>query len=233
MTAEALYHLQEFDLQIMRNRKRLKEIATQLDDNQAIQEARGRVQAVEAQLKPMRTRARDLELEIQTNQEKAKSSEERLYSGNVKNPKEMQDLQQEVAALKKRNGELEEQLLEQMMQVEEAESDLATRTDELKAVLSAAEGETAHLIAEQKEIALATQELKAKREEAAQNIDSASLERYEQMRPKKGGRPVAALQEKSCSVCNFEQTGIIIQEVRRRQKLVLCVNCGRILADVR
>src|SRR5690606_19989334 len=119
---EALYHLQQIDLEILRHRKRLKEIATALGDSAVVQDAQVQLTSAQEQLKPLRTKMRNLETELQTNTQKAKSTEDRLYSGSVKNPKELQDMQLEIDSLKKRNAELEELLLEQMVLVDEAEA---------------------------------------------------------------------------------------------------------------
>ncbi len=230
--AEALYHLQQIDLQIMQNRKRLKEIAEALEDRQVVDIAQGRVDAVEARLKPLRIKVRDLELEMQTNIQKSKASEDRLYSGSVKNPKEMQELQQEITALKKRNAELEDQLLEQMMFVESAEQELDEHNTALHTITQTWEDEHTDLLAEQKQIALETQGLKAKREAALQPVPAESLTTYDTLRKKKANQPIALLQGESCSVCGFRQTMANIQAVRRRDRLIPCENCGRILTDM-
>ena len=73
-------------------------------------------------LPPLKTRAHDLELDMSGTLQKATAAEEQLYSGRVKNTKEMRDMQQEIAALRKRHGELEESLLELMMTIDDGET---------------------------------------------------------------------------------------------------------------
>src|SRR5690349_11413307 len=101
--ADALYHLQEIDLQITQAQKRLTEIATALADNQVLNDAQNQVQAAQTTLTPLQTKARNLELDIQSNTEKIRVTDEHLYSGRVRNPKELQDMQQEIQSLKNRN----------------------------------------------------------------------------------------------------------------------------------
>ncbi|GAB4508898.1 MAG: C4-type zinc ribbon domain-containing protein [Anaerolineae bacterium] len=231
--AAALYHLQEIDLQIMHNRKRLKEIAGLLEDNQAVKDAQERVDAAENELRPLRAHVRDLELESQSNSQKADDAEQRLYSGEIKNPKEMQELQQEIDALRRRNIELEERLIENISTAERIESDLTEFQIALETIQSTAQTTRAELLVEQKAVAVATQELKAKREHAIVGIPPESLELYENLRPKKSGRPIAILKDGSdCSVCGFEQTTTVAREAQLGQRLVSCINCGRILASV-
>src|SRR5688572_14994668 len=97
--AEALWHLQEIELNLLRHQKRLNEIATILGDDQAVLAAQTLLADAQKALVPLRTKARNFELEIQSNGQKAQQTEQQLYSGKVKNTKEMQDMQSEIAAL--------------------------------------------------------------------------------------------------------------------------------------
>src|SRR5690606_32754045 len=88
--AEALYHLQEVDLSIAQAQKRLGEIAAALADNSLISEAQSQVDQAQETLTPLQAKARNLELEIQSNSDKLRLTDQQLYSGNVRNPKELQ-----------------------------------------------------------------------------------------------------------------------------------------------
>jgi len=230
--AEALYKLQKIDLRILRNNRRLAEIAAALENNETVQAAQNAVNEAEERLKPLHRRQRELEQEIQSNNQKSKTSEDRLYSGNVKNPKELQDLQNEIAALKNRNEELEELLLEQMMTVELAETELEEKEDELAKVKAAWEADHQDLLAEKQQIEADNAAEITQRKAALQPINDDSLKRYEQMKPRKANQPIAALNGDSCSVCGMQQTMTIIQDVGSGKDFVSCANCGRILANV-
>lgn len=227
--AEALYHLQQIDLSIIQAKKRLQEIAAALGGNPAVQEAQAALSRAETTLSPLRTKARNLELEIQSTAEKAKSSEQHLYSGAIKNPKEMQETQREIDSLKKRHDYLEEQLLEVMAAVEEAEGAVASASAGLGVASSVWEAQNAAFIAEQSEIRAKATDLLEKRKAALQRVEAGSLKLYESMRPRKGNQPVALLQGQSCSACGIEQTLAIVGQVRRGDSLAECLNCGRIL----
>ena len=230
--AEALYNLQQIDLDILQRRRRLNEIAEILGDNEAIKQAQAQVEAAKQALSPLRARLRDLELESQTTSDKAKSAEDRLYSGTVKNPKEMQDLQNEIDSLKKRGDALETDSLEAMMALEEAEGNLAEHEASLVAITEEMAGEHADLIAEQKQLNEDVERLKADRLKALEPVDEESFKLYKSMRKRKANKPIARLEGKSCSVCGIEQNVAIVQEVRKREGLVECINCRRILAAI-
>ena len=65
---------------------------------------------------------------------KIEQSEASLYSGNVTNPKELQDLQNEAAALKRYLVTLEDRQLEAMLEVETAEQSKQAALDKLEGV---------------------------------------------------------------------------------------------------
>lgn len=230
--AEALYHLQTIDLDMLRTHKRLKTIDKEMSNDATIAQAKQHVEGAEDALSPVRTKMRDTELELQTNTEKANNAETRLYDGSVTNTKEMQDLQQEVESLKKRNTTLEERLLEQMEQLEQKEQALQARKDELQAITEERKDEFADLLEEQSTLQQHMSNLRDKRAEALKSIEGDAYDTYKSMRKQKANQPVAILKGESCSVCGMVQTVATAQAVRRRDELIECENCGRILADI-
>lgn len=227
--AEALYHLQEIDLNITQSQKRLAEIATALSNSQILTDARNQVQSSQNTLTPLQTKVRNLELEIQTNTEKIRSTDERLYSGRVQNPKELQDMQQEIQSLKHRNQELEDVLLEAMLNVENMEAELQQKQATLEQLTAQWENDHQHLLDEQQKLQASVEKFRQQREGALPPITPETLKVYTTLRPRKNNQPVALLIAGSCSVCRVEQDMAIIGEVRKGQKLTYCVSCGRIL----
>ncbi len=228
---EALYQLQQIDLKILSHRKRLGEIASALKDRTDIVQAEQAVETARKALAPVRTKSRDLELEIQSNTQKAKAAEDRLYSGKVKSPKELQDMQQEIESLKHRKEQLEEILLETMIAVEEAESALEDSETTLNTITAAWESDHRDLLAEQSDLEQQIENLQQQREKALAPITEESLKRYNSMRKQKANQPISPMRQGSCSVCGMEQT-MAVQQAVRRGETTTCENCGRILADI-
>ena len=106
-----LYRLQCLDDEGDGKRRRLAEVETALGEDEVLKQARRAVESAQARVKKRAAGQRDLELETQGLVDKSVHEEKRLYSGAIKNPKELQELQAEVAALKRRRGQLEEALL--------------------------------------------------------------------------------------------------------------------------
>ncbi len=228
--ADKLYHLQQVELHLGRTQKRLHDIVALLANNEQVKAAEQAVTTIKQQVSPLQAQAKNLELEIETNREKIKQTDEALYSGRVRNPKELQDMQHEIESLKRRNVVLEDQLLETMMQVEETEA----RLTEAEAILADAtrqhEASNRDLIAERNQLRTEQPVLIEKRNQMIPTIDADSLQVYNAIKSRKANQPVALLVNQSCSFCRVEQDLSIVGEVRKGIKLTYCGSCGRILA---
>lgn len=227
--ASLLYHLQTIDLAIAQRQGRLKEIEAVLGQNDAVRDATRGLETAEQTLAPWQTRSRNLDLEIKSVAQKAQTTEQTLYSGRISNPKELSDMQTEIASLKKRQGQLEDELLEAMLHVEEGQNSVADAQLALKSAQAAFAGSQTDLLAEKQRFEDELSKYKGQRQQAATGIDKAALAKYEALRPKKRGQAVALLNGDSCSVCGVEQTSQIAQQVRQGNQLVYCASCGRIL----
>jgi predicted nucleic acid-binding Zn-ribbon protein len=227
--APELYRLQEIDLDVQQHHKRLEEIAAQLADNKALTEAQQQVANDQQALTPLQTKVRKLEQEIQTNTAKLHETDENLYSGRVRNPKELQEMQQEIQSLKKRNQELEDVLLETMMSVDTADAALKESNAKLETLRSQFELANKGLLEEQKRLKAEGSALLKSKEQLLPTIDANILKMYNNLRGRKNYQPVAVLINQSCSVCRVQQDLHIIQAVRKGESLTYCSSCGRIL----
>lgn len=230
---KALYELQQIDLTLIQHQKRLQAIATQLADNAAVQAAQATVHQAEATLKPLRTRLRDIELQVQSTRSKRESTEKRLYSGSVTNPKELSDMQNEIESLKKWLSELEDRNLEAMVEVEDAETVLSDAQSTLAQVMNDAAVENRDLLSEKQRLESEMSKFQQKRVDAVKVIDAPHVQLYESLRPQKANQPVAHLTaDDTCSVCGIRQMGVVTKEIRRGEDIIYCKNCKRILVAV-
>lgn len=227
--AQALYRLQTIDLAIAGHQKRLQIISAELGTNDEVTAAERDFQAAQDALVPVKTRARDLELEIKSVGEKAAATENRLYSGTVSNPKELQDMQEEIASLKRRRAALEDDLLETMIDVETREAFLQETRQTLEQVRQDWAADQGDLVIEQQTLQETLAGLQQEREAALGDVDPASLEQYRAIAPRKQGRAVAELDDATCTICGYRQTSTTVQQLRQGNELVKCANCERIL----
>jgi len=227
--AETLCRLQTVDLEIDERNRRLEEVKASLEGNEELRRVRQALQDGEKKLSRQRTKLRDRELEMRSLTNKIASVEDRLYSGRIKNPKELANLQGEVQYLKRRKGELEDQVLEAMIEVEESETSVTEQRERLARLKDDWQAAQARLSAEQRELINRLSQLKAERAELHRTIEAGALALYEDLRRRKGGRAVALLKGELCQGCGVTLPTSKVQQARQGEVLTLCGSCERIL----
>lgn len=230
--ATLLYQVQLLDLNLARRRNRLKEIAVLLKDSAKVVEAQGQFASAETALRPWATKSKDLDLEAKGLAQKIKETNDRLYGGKVRNPKELQEMQDEIVSLQKRQRQIEDTLIDAMLHVDEAQATLDAAREHLKLVSAEDSGSKMDLQAEQERLKGEIAKLEVQRKTAADVVTPAALQKYESMRVAKKGQPIAPLMGESCKLCGVEQTTTITQKVHQGNELIYCLSCGRILAMV-
>lgn len=225
----ALYQLQTLDSQLDAARKRLDEIDRLLGEDQAVRRARARLQRAAAHLRTWRTRLTDLELERQRLREEADSVEQRLYSGNVHNPRELTDMQSKTAELRRRHAEMEEPIIEAMLEIEAGEADVEQAEARQEAALAAQAESAGSLTEERGKLTAQVEELEAQIEPARAAVEPGHLATYDRLRQRPGGLAVAVLTANAeCSACGMQVTSSMKQQVQHGQVLT-CSTCSRIL----
>lgn len=228
--ATLLYRLQALDLAITQRKTRIQAIDALLNSDERVMRAQQTLDQAETALKPVQARARDLDLEIKSVAQKIALTDQNLYSGNVKNPKEMTELQEEIASLQRHQSVLEDELLNTMMKTDEGKVAVNEAQAALEDAKSAQASTQIDLLAERQLLETELVGFEAQREKGATTIDATTLQTYEALRPRKRGHAVALLKGDSCAMCNIEQTSIIAQQVWQGKTIVYCASCGRILA---
>lgn len=224
-----LYQLQTIDSEIDQTRQQLRDIAAQLGESEALRQANSQQQAAEAKLRRAQAKMQDLELELKSLTQKISGQEKLLYSGKGISPKEAANLQEEVASLKRWQTDREENLLEAMVAVEEAEHELTDTTSHLSTVSTTWNNEQKELQANSTQLKKRLVELKERRPGVVAEVDPAILSVYERLRPKKAGRAVVAVKGGVCQGCGMTPSNNRLQQARAGNELVYCGACGRIL----
>ena len=224
-----LYRLQTIDLEIDSGKRRLEEVEAGLGESEELRQARRALQKAEDKLSHWRTTLRDLELEVRSLTAKITSTEERLYSGRITNPKELANLQDEVSYLKRRRSELEDRQIEAMVEVEEHEAE----ADGKKASLAQIEAEWTQtqkqLTEERGELEERLAHLKTERVKLERSIRAEDLALYVELCSRKGGQAVALLKGGVCQACRVTLPTSQVQQARSGDSLCFCSSCQRIL----
>lgn len=226
-----LYRLQQIDSEISAKKLRLAEVIHMQRETRELRASRARDTQAANELQKWQTSQSDLSLELGSVDNEASRTEKRLYSGNVTNPKELADLQQKIAALGRRHAVLEDEILEAMIMVEDAQAEKDASGQHLADILAAWEKAQIKLKGEQNELALRLNELMQLRQKQITLIDEKNLNDYEQLKSRKGGVAVAGLEKNRCNGCHLTVSVIKIGRVERGE-IVTCGGCGRILSPV-
>ncbi len=223
-----LFQLQKLDTEIDDKKKRLGDVLKAQKEPPALVAVRQRAAAAAAELQKWQGKHQNLTLEVGSVSAKAKTSETRLYSGKVTNTKELTDLQHEIEALARRKAALEDEVLEVLVKVEDAQREKTAADEALSTAAAQWEKQSAHLKADQNELALALHKLMQSRQSKAAVVDAASMQEYEQLRKQKHGLAVAGLRVNMCLGCRTTVSANKVKEVDEGRK-VYCGGCGRLL----
>ena len=229
MNIHQLFQLQKLDTEIDEKKKRLGDVLKAQKEPVSLLKKRQRAGTAAAELQTWQAKHQDLTLEVGSVATKAKNSENRLYSGKVTNPKELSDLQQEIESLGRRKAALEDEVLEALVMIEDAQTEKTAADEELATAVTDWEKQSTHLKAEQNELALNLHKLLQTRKTRASAIDAATLQEYDQLRQQKHGQVVVGLRVNVCLGCRTTVSANKVKEVSEGRK-VYCGGCGRLLA---
>lgn len=224
-----LYRLQSLDSEIDQANQQLAELVAKLGESETLKKARVVVEGAEKNLRQAQATMQDLDLEVKSLTEKITSQEKKLYSGTVLNAKEAANLQDEVASLKRRHSEREERLLEAMVALEESEADLDNGRAELARIEAEWVTNQDQLKQEQSALESKLKELMERRPTVADAVNEDDLNEYENLRPKKAGRAIVAVNNSVCQGCGMTLSNSRVQRARAGTELMYCSTCGRIL----
>jgi uncharacterized protein len=224
-----LYRLQQIDSQLDAAKLNLSKIDENLNDELEINIARQKVDLADDQYKSVAKILRDAENKSYDSRIKIELSEASLYGGKIHNPKELQELQNEISSLKRLMIILEDKQLEAMMEVEEAESMLVLVKQEFLDAQKNQIERNAALNGEKTKLLSQIERLNAERNAVLPTIPAPDIGVYEQLRKSKNGVAVVKIVSKACIACGTTLTAALIQSTQTTGQLVRCPTCARIL----
>lgn len=216
--------------QLTHRRATLPEIAALADREKRAGELHNETVDAETRLGDVATEQRRLEREVDTVRARETRDEQRLQAGGLP-AKELESLQHELTTLKRRQGTLEDEVLEVMEQREEVE----TAVTELRARAEALASERAELEAKRDAAIGEIDALRAQRSRdrdgIAAEIPADLLALYEKAREHGGGVGAAMLRQRRCEGCHIELAGSELTAARNaaQDAVLRCDNCRRIL----
>jgi predicted nucleic acid-binding Zn-ribbon protein len=229
---QALYHIQQLELQIDEAKNRVDAITDALENDEVLQEKRAALQSSEAMLHQAQGRVTDLELDIQGIETRIQEGDELLYSGKIKNPKELQERQDEIESLKRRRATRQDELVHAREALKAAATDQEQAAADYQTTREERELEHEDLVVEQKKLKEKMTTWLRDRKKSLKEVDDTNHKIYKKLKSQKNGIAIARLDDSTCTVCRVEQYQNIVYQVRQGDGFINCHNCGRILVEI-
>ena len=224
-----LWSLQEIDSALDTRRASLDDARARIGESEDIVAMRARIDELKAASLSALAAQKDVELEADDLKAKIAPVEEKLYGGTVRNPRELSDLQADIAQLKQHLSTVEDRGLEALGAADQAEKDLRAATAELDALEAAWREEQAELTERVELVSGEVAILERQRQEAAADIEPDLLKTYDHVRRAHQGRGVARLDRNLCLGCRISLPVNTVNRARAGVIMVQCPNCERIL----
>jgi predicted nucleic acid-binding Zn-ribbon protein len=224
-----LFKLQEVDSALDARRASLEDAESRLGETEELIAARARAEELREELRRAQSAQKDVEVEADDLKAKIAPQETKLYSGAIKNPKELKDLQADIDQLKRHLSAVEDRDLEALSVVEAAEGEARAAAAELAAMEAAWQEEQAELTSRGGQLREEIAAYELERGEMAAGVDKALLLTYDRLRKAHHGRGVAKLDRNLCLGCRISLPTAIVNRARGGSTLVQCPNCERIL----
>jgi len=227
--AKLLYTLQTIDIQLALKTRRYRVVEASLGESEAFRKAQASRKAAQQEHSRCRAVLRDRELDTQSVANKLRADSERLYSGRIKSPRELDDLQKETEYLKRRRADLEDRQLEAMVALEEATTRLAVANEEFVVAEAAWKAENSELSQEYDALKQELATLSGQRKRVVPHIADEDIKEYNALRHLRKGVAVGAVRDGVCQVCRVSVPARDLERAAQTDELQHCFGCDRIL----
>ena len=189
--------------------------------------ARSRVEAVEEELRQTGTSRRRAETDLDTAETDLAKYEDQLFRARTN--LEYSGLQKQIAATKRKIGEIEDRILALMEKADELDGELAGRRKGFQERSADLETKKAGVRSDAAEQGRSREMLSKRRGEAVAKLPRAVAARYERIRGARHGLAVARVRDDRCSACSVRLRPQLFEEVRVGRSILACESCSRIL----
>lgn len=225
---QLLREIQEWDREIYLLRGALEEIPSELGElNRVCEIAKSELARLQEDLKGLQLKQKEKEMELSTKEQNIKKYETQLTQ--VKTNKEYASLQSEIVSLKADNSLLEEAIINLIDQVEGLQSRMDAQRKKLSQCESSLQEKKTELDQKGKEIEQKIGTLQGQKREKIKAVNPEVATLYERIVTKKRGLAMVKLDDEVCPACQIQLRPQVVNEVKMKERIILCDNCSRIL----
>ena len=225
---DKLIELQRLDEEIQ-NARRLLEGIPQLVENIEKKIEAGSLIEAEAKDKLARNQKRRRELESEAKDLKALVSKYKRQLNEVKTNKEYTAMLREIDEVQHRLEAVEEAVIAEMIAADDIEAEIKSagqkKAQEEQSLLREKEA----LNDKAAGLQAAIDELDRRRAALLPSLPPELVRVYETLSRKKGGLALSPIKGDFCSACHMRIRPQMLNEVKVREELIYCENCGRLL----
>lgn len=225
--AKRVFELQQVEFSIQGHIKQLEEMDLRIRHNDQFEQAEASLKTAESERAGIEKQYKELDAEAEAPRAQIRQITDKLYSGKIKNPKELVSYEQEAGLLKASLAKKDDVLLDMMEKLESGKVGIKKLKEVYKTALGAWESEKIELKVLVDEVKKELSELEKKRGELLSSIDRDTLAAYEGLKGRKG-QVVVKVEQGRCLGC---RVALSVNELQRARgnAIVTCGNCGRIL----
>jgi predicted nucleic acid-binding Zn-ribbon protein len=158
-----------------------------------------------------------------------KAMDKRMRMNRIKNSKELQALQREIDLMRQSNGDLEEELIKIMQEIDAIKTSIQGKEAEMAALREAWQNQQQELEGQIRGIDQAVSEALSRRQSIAANLARDLISRYELIFSRRGGTAVVEVAGGICQGCFMNIPPQLSNEIIRSDKIHLCPSCQRIV----
>jgi uncharacterized protein len=194
-------------------------------------ELRDSIAALTAQNSDLKREQVKAEADVEQVRARIDRDRNRLDSGMVNSPRELENLQSEVQSLHRRQSDLEEVVLDVMERLETAQSTLTGASAEREQLATELTSVSAARDAALAELGEQSAKASDRRVEVGSAIPADLLDLYDKLRTQHSGVGAAALRQHRCQGCNLTLNTVDLNAIRAApdDEVLRCEECRRIL----
>lgn len=201
-------------IDVKNQERKVEDVKKQLEDAR-LQKINNQKTADSLEVKINSLETENAKFNIQLNTTKNQEEYDRIRNAILSNKADIEKWEdqelttlQEVDALDKKAGELQEKLKAEEEKLEKIKKDVSHKTDDYKREL---------------------QKLEGRKEKLRDQIDDEILDSYDRLRASKGNNAIVKVRDRICLGCHTQLTKQTENELMRCKDIVYCHNCGCIL----
>jgi len=225
---DRLWALQDLDEQAAGVREILARFPEQRRElEHRIVEARQRLEQAKARALESQKQRRELEREAGSLGDQERRFQQQLPA--IKKNEEYTALLHEIEGVRQKRSELETRVLERMEEEEREQGERPALEQALKNAEAEAAARAKIIDAQETSEQGKLGVLEARRDAHVKELASATRARYERVHASREGRAVVGIVKGACGGCYRTLPPAVLQEARRRDRMMGCEGCGRII----